>query len=147
MADGLFGLEVGHKASFTKTVALEDIVQFAAVTGDANPLHLDEEYARNTRFHQRIAHGILSIGFISAALGTQLCGPQATVIYLTQNVRFLRPVLAGDIITAMVEVKSIDVVRSSATVSTDCFNQRGEQVVAGEALVLLDPYPREARPS
>ena len=133
-------VKVGDKASFTKTVAAEDIVAFARVTGDDQPLHLDDAFAAKTRFGHRIAHGMLSAGYISAVLGTRLA-PKHVVVYLSQQMRFRLPVSIGDTITAEAEVTSVDAEKRIVTVRTDCVNQRGEAVVKGEATVLLDPLP------
>lgn len=138
MSEAVLGVEVGQKASFSKTVSEDDIAAFADITGDRNPLHLDGEYAARTRFKQRVAHGMISAGFVSAALGTKLAGPDVTVIYLSQNMRFQRPVFIGDTVTANVEVKSVDNEKRFVTVSTDCVNQEGESILTGEAVVLLD---------
>jgi 3-hydroxybutyryl-CoA dehydratase len=129
---------VGHKVAFTKTVSEDDVVAFAKVTGDDQPLHLDDAFAARTRFKKRIAHGMLSAGFISAALGTKLT-PDAVVVYLSQHLRFRLPVAIGDTITAEVEVTAIDEDKRIVTLRTDCVNQHGEAVVKGEATVLLDP--------
>ncbi len=133
-----FPLKIGDKASFTKTVTDADIVAFAQVTGDRQPLHLDDAFAAKTRFKKRIAHGMLSVGFISAALGTKLA-PNNVVVYLSQQIRFRLPVGIGDTITAETEVTAIDAEKHIVTVRTDCVNQHGEAVVKGEATVLLDP--------
>jgi 3-hydroxybutyryl-CoA dehydratase len=137
--ENVLGIKVGDKASFSKSVSDKDIVSFADVTGDSNPLHLDEAYASKTRFRGRIAHGMLSAGFISAALGTKLA-PNAVVVYLSQQLRFQRPVKIGDTITANCEVTAVQPDRRFVTVKTDCVNQAGEEVVTGEAMVLLDEY-------
>ncbi len=129
---------IGHKAAFTKTVTEKDIVLFAKVTGDDQPLHLDPEFGKRTRFKQRIAHGMLSAGFISAALGTKLA-PGFVVVYLSQQLRFRLPVALGDTITADIEVTAVDAEKRILTLRTDCLNQNGEAVVKGEASVLLDP--------
>jgi len=129
---------VGHKVAFTKTVSEDDAVTFAKVTGDDQPLHMDDAFAARTRFKKRIAHGMLSAGFISAALGTKLT-PDAVVVYLSQQLRFRLPVAIGDTITAEVEVTAIDEEKRIVTLRTDCVNQHGEAVVKGEATVLLDP--------
>jgi 3-hydroxybutyryl-CoA dehydratase len=134
-------VEVGHTVTFTKTVTNEDVVLFARVTGDDQPLHLDDSFAAKTRFKKRIAHGMLSAGFISAALGTKLT-PDAVVVYLSQQMRFRLPVAIGDTITAEAEVTAIDEEKSIVTLRTDCRNQDGEVVVKGEATVLLDPIAR-----
>ena len=125
-------------ASFTKTVTEADIVAFAEVTGDNQPLHLDDAFAAKTRFKKRIAHGMLSAGFISAVLGTKLA-PDNVVVYLSQQMRFRLPVDIGDTITAEAEVTAVDAEKRIVTVRTDCTNQNGEAVVKGEATVLLDP--------
>jgi len=129
---------IGHKAAFTRTVAEEDVVLFAKVTGDDQPLHLDPDFGKRTRFKQRIAHGMLSAGFISAALGTKLA-PGFVVVYLSQQLRFRLPVAIGDTITADIEVTAVDAEKRILTLRTDCLNQNGDAVVKGEASVLLDP--------
>ncbi len=137
MSESIQGVSVGDTATFEKTVSEQDIVDFARVTGDEQPLHLDDAYAATTRFKRRIAHGMLSAGFISAALGIKLA-PQATVVYLNQSLRFLRPVFPGDTITAHLEVTALDMERGFVTCSTECSNQDGASVLTGEATVLLD---------
>jgi len=137
---GELPVKVGDKATFTKTVTEEDVVAFARVTGDNQPLHTDDAYAARTRFKRRIAHGMLSAGFISAVLGTRLA-PDAVVVYLSQTLRFRLPVAIGDTITAEAEVTALDAKKRIATIRTDCLNQSGEAVVKGEATVLLDPAP------
>ena len=129
---------VGDRVSFTKAVTAQDIVDFARVTGDEQPLHLDPDFGKRTRFGKRIAHGMLSAGYISAALGTKLA-PGWVVVYLQQQLRFRLPVAIGDTITANVEVKEIDGEKRIATLQTDCVNQEGAVVVQGEAKVMLDP--------
>jgi 3-hydroxybutyryl-CoA dehydratase len=129
---------VGHTVSFEKTVTDEDVVAFARVTGDEQPLHLDPEFGARTRFGKRIAHGMLSAGYISAALGTRLA-PGWVVVYLSQQLRFRLPVAIGDVIRADVEVTAVDEEKRTLTLRTDCVNQDGAVVVQGEARVLLDP--------
>jgi 3-hydroxybutyryl-CoA dehydratase len=136
-----FPLKIGDKASLTKTVSDADVVAFARVTGDDQLLHLDDAFAAKTRFKKRIAHGMLSAGFISAVLGTKLA-PNNVVVYLSQQMRFRLPVGIGDTITAEAEVTAIDAEKRIVTVRTDCLNQNGEAVVKGEATVLLDPGVR-----
>ena len=155
MTDSVLGVQVGDTAVFEKTVSDDDIAEleqighvalledadiadFAHATGDKQQLHLSDVHAAKTRFKRRIAHGMLSAGFISAALGTKLA-PHATVIYLSQSLRFLRPVYPGDTITAQLEVTKIDTERSFVTCSTECVNQDGTSVLTGEATVLLEP--------
>jgi 3-hydroxybutyryl-CoA dehydratase len=130
--------KVGDRAEFEKTVTAEDIESFARVTGDTNPLHRDAAYAAKTRFKEPIAHGMLSAGYISAVLGTKLA-PSCCAVYVSQSLRFLRPVKIGDTIKAVAEVKGIEPEKRLYTIETNCFNQHGEPVVKGEAVVLLDP--------
>lgn len=133
-------LSIGQTASFSKTVTESDIYLFAGVTGDINPAHVNEAYASKTFFKGRIAHGMLSAGFISAVLGMQLPGPGT--IYLEQNLRFLFPVRPGDTITATVEVVDLDPTKNTALLCTICTNQDGKQVVDGLAKV-KPPLPTE----
>jgi 3-hydroxybutyryl-CoA dehydratase len=129
---------VGHRVSFTRTVTEADVVAFAGVTGDEQPLHLDPAFGARTRFGRRIAHGMLSAGYISAALGTRLW-PSGVVVYLGQSLQFRRPVAIGDTITAEAEVTAVDPEKRTLTVRTDCTNQSGETVIRGEATVMVDP--------
>ena len=129
---------IGHKVTSTKTVTEEDVVLFAQVTGDDQPLHLDASFGERTRFKRRIAHGMLSAGVISAALGTKLA-PGFVVVYLSQQMRFRLPVGIGDTITAEAEVTAVDEEKGILTLRTDVLNQDGQAVVKGEATVLLDP--------
>lgn len=128
-------LAVGHAAEMTREVTLAAIDGFAAVTGDTNPVHLDEAAAARTRFGGRIAHGMLSAGFISAVLGTQLPGPG--VIYMSQSLRFVRPVRPGDVVTTRVEVVELIPAKRRVRLATTCRNQRDEPVLEGEALCWL----------
>jgi 3-hydroxybutyryl-CoA dehydratase len=129
---------VGDRAEFEKTVTAEDIEAFAKVTGDTNPLHRDAAYAARTRFKEPIAHGMLSAGYISAVLGTKLA-PSCCAVYVSQSLRFIRPVKIGDTIKAVAQVKGIEPEKRMYTIETNCFNQNGEPVVKGEAVLLLDP--------
>ncbi len=138
MTEAVLGVKVGDRAEFEKTVTTEDVARFADVTGDTNPLHRDADYAAKTRFGECIAHGMLSAGYISAALGTKLA-PDCCIVYLSQSLRFLRPVKIGETVRAVVLVKGTDPQKRIVTLQTDCFNQDGEPVVKGEAVVLLDP--------
>lgn len=128
---------IGHKVTFTKTVTDADISAFAQASGDDQPLHLDDSFGARTRFGKKIAHGMLSAGFISAALGTRLY-PQGIVIYMGQSLQFRRPVGVGDTITAEVEVLTADEEKNVLTLRTDCTNQSGDIVTRGEATVMLD---------
>lgn len=127
--------EIGERATFTKTISEADVATFAQVTGDFNPLHMDEDYARQTRFGRRIAHGVLTAGLISTVLGTRLPGPGA--IYLEQTLRFLAPVYLGDTITAEVEVIAWRTDKRIITLQTTCRNQDGKDVLAGQAVLML----------
>lgn len=127
-------VEVGQSASFTKTITEADAYNYAGVSGDFNPAHINEEYAKNTFFKTRIAHGMISAGFISAVLGTKLPGPGT--IYLGQDLKFLKPVRFGDTITATCTVEEIIKEKNRLTLRTVCTNQDGEVVIDGKALVL-----------
>ena len=127
-------LHVGQSAALTQVVDEAMIVAFAKTTGDKNPVHLDADYAANTRFGARIAHGMLGAGFISAVIGTALPGPGA--IYIAQNLRFRRPIYVGDEVEARVEVVSIDLERRRVVLSTRC-TVGGKTVVDGEAEILV----------
>jgi 3-hydroxybutyryl-CoA dehydratase len=131
-------LSMGKAAEITRVVGAEDIEAFAEVSGDTNPVHLDEAYARGTTFGGRIAHGMLSAAYISAVLGTTLPGPGA--IYLSQSLRFRRPVKIGDAVTARVTVTALDDARAHVTLETVC-QVNGKTVVDGEAVVMV---PRRA---
>lgn len=128
-------LKVGDSAEASKTIADEDVRAFAELTGDHNPVHLDEEYAASTRFGRRIAHGMLGASLISAVLANEL--PGRGTVYLSQTLRFTAPVFLGDTITARVTVKSVREDKPVVTLETVCTNERGERVVEGEAVVLV----------
>lgn len=132
-------IAVGDSASFSKTVSESDIYTFAGVTGDLNPAHIDEEYARGTMFKGRIAHGMLGAGFISAVLGTRLPGPGT--IYLSQELRFKAPVRIGDTVTATCKVTAKDDSKRRLTIETVVVNQDGKLLIDGAAVVML---PAEA---
>lgn len=128
-------LTVGRSAEFSKTITDADVMTFAEVTGDFNPVHVDEAAAAITRFRGRIAHGMLSAGLVSAAIGNKL--PGAGSIYLAQTLRFTLPVRIGDTITATIAVTEI-LPKRRVKLSTICTNQNGEKVLDGEATVMLD---------
>jgi 3-hydroxybutyryl-CoA dehydratase len=129
------GLIVGQRATFSKTISEEDIKAFAQLSGDRNPLHLDDAFARRSRFGRPVAHGVLVAGVISAVLGNVLPGPGA--IYLSQTLKFLRPVFPGDTVTATVEVTAYREDKGIVTLQTTCTNQAGHPVVDGEAVLLV----------
>jgi 3-hydroxybutyryl-CoA dehydratase len=137
---GLFfeDLKVGDSAHIARTVGEADIAAFAAVSGDTNPVHLDAAYAATTSFGERIAHGMLTGAYISAVLGTTLPGPGS--IYLSQTLRFRRPVKIGDEVTAKVTVKELDDSRGRATFETVC-EVAGKVVADGEALIMVPRKP------
>jgi 3-hydroxybutyryl-CoA dehydratase len=128
-------LTVGMRAEHTKTITDADIVLYAGITGDFNPVHVDAEAAAKSRFGGRIAHGMLSAGLISAVLGMKLPGPGA--IYLGQTLRFTKPVRIGDTITARAEVVEVIVAKKRARLTTTCVNGAGETVIEGEATVMI----------
>lgn len=127
-------LSLGQSAETSQVVGAADIEAFAAVSGDVNPVHLDEAYARTTPFGGRIAHGMLAAAYISAVIGNRLPGPGA--IYLSQSLRFRRPVKIGDQVTARVTVKALDADKGHATFDTVCL-VAGKTVVEGEALIMV----------
>lgn len=133
---GLFleDLSVGQSAELTMTVTERGIASFAEVTGDNNPVHLDEAYAATTPFKTRIAHGMLSAGYISAVIGTKLPGPGA--IYVGQTLRFKRPVKIGDQVTARCTITEIDQEKARIVLETVC-TVADKPVVEGEATIMV----------
>jgi 3-hydroxybutyryl-CoA dehydratase len=126
-------LKIGDSAQLAKTISESDVYLYAGITGDFNPAHINEEYARNTFFKTRIAHGMLTAGFISAVIANQLPGPGT--IYVKQELSFLAPVRIGDTITAGVEVIEIITDKNRVRLRTACTNQDGTVVLDGQALV------------
>jgi 3-hydroxybutyryl-CoA dehydratase len=136
MSEGYFieDLKTGQAASFAKTVSEADIVLFAGVSGDTNPVHLDQSFAEKTPFKTRIAHGMLSAGFISTVFGTKLPGPGS--IYMSQTLRFKAPVKIGDTVVATCTVTEIIAEKRRAMFSTVC--KVGDTVVIeGEAMIMV----------
>ena len=133
---GLFldEISMGQEAEFSKTVTEADIEMYAKVSGDVNPVHMDEDFAKTTIFKTRIAHGMLSAGFVSAILGTKLPGPGC--IYLSQSLKFLAPVMIGDTVTARATVTGIVPEKKRVTLKTDCFIG-DKKVIDGEAVVMV----------
>lgn len=129
--------KVGDSASVSKTITDDDIRAFAALSGDHNPVHVNDQFARTTRFGRRIAHGMLSASLISNAIGNQVPGQGA--LYLGQTLRFTAPVYPGDTITARVTVTKVRADKPIMTLETVCSNQRGEHVIEGEATVMVMP--------
>ena len=128
-------LQPGATATRSLEISDETIRAFADVTGDTNPVHLDDEYAAGTRFGRRIAHGMIAAGLISATLANDLPGPGT--VYLNQSLKFKLPVFPGDTITATVEVVKVREDKPIVTLSTVCTNQDDEVVLEGEAVVMV----------
>lgn len=131
-------LSVGQSEEFSKTVTEADLVLYAGVTGDTNPVHLDEEFASQTIFKTRIAHGMLSAGFISAVLGAKMPGPGA--IYVSQELKFKAPVKIGDTVTARCTIKDVNAQRRRVTLQTECL-VKDKVVVEGEAVMMVANRP------
>lgn len=127
--------KAGDTASITKTITDDDIRKFADASGDHNPLHLDDEFAKTTRFGRRIAHGMLSASLISAVIAGDLPGEGS--IYLAQTLQFVAPVFPDDTVTARVTIVSRRKDKPIVKLATVCTNQHGEVVVKGEATVLV----------
>ncbi len=125
-------LKLGDHASLSKTITSDDVAEFARITSDTNPLHLDEIYAKQTRFGGRIVHGMLGAALISAVIGTQLGGP----IYLGQTLKFVKPIRIGETLTAIAEVSAVREDKNIVTLETWVINEAGEEVIVGEATVL-----------
>lgn len=134
-------IRIGETADFTKSVTGYDVYSFAGITGDFNPAHINTVYASETAFGKTIAHGILSIGFISNILGTQLPGPGSITVSL--DCKFLKPVFIGDTITANVKVTKLDGEINRVWLRTWCTNQNGELVIDGEAKMM--PVTKEMK--
>ncbi|MEI6160864.1 MAG: MaoC family dehydratase [Roseococcus sp.] len=134
--DGYFfeDLTLGQSASFGKTITEADILLFAGVSGDTNPVHINAEVAAASMFKERIAHGMLSASLISTVLGTRL--PGAGTIYLGQNLKFRAPVKIGETVTATVTVTALDPGKKRVTLSTVC-TVAGKPVIDGEATVMV----------
>lgn len=132
-------LEEGMSAVFSKTVTEADLLMFAGVSGDTNPIHLDQDFASRTMFEGRIAHGMLTASLISTVLGTKLPGPGA--IYVTQNLKFLAPVRIGDTVIARVVVSHLNGERRRVTLKTICL-VGDTKVLDGEAMLMVPRHPK-----
>lgn len=130
-------ISIGQQFSTSREVTDELVRKFADVSGDYNPIHLDEEFAKTTRFGRRIAHGMLSGAFISAVLGNEFQGIK--IVYLSQTLRFTAPVFLGDTVTATATVTAIREDKGVVTLETVCTNQNGEILVKGESAVMILP--------
>ncbi|MGP8002918.1 MAG: MaoC family dehydratase [Smithella sp.] len=133
-------IKVGDTAEFAKTITETDIYLYAGITGDFNPAHVNEVYAKNTFFKTRIAHGMLTAGLISAIIANQLPGPGT--IYLKQDLSFLAPVHIGDTITGRVEIMELIPEKNRVRLKTTCSNQDGVIVISGEGLVSPQKAPK-----
>ena len=130
-------IKIGDTFSTSREVTDDVIRKFAEVSGDYNPIHLDEEFAKTTRFGKRIAHGMLSGAFISAVLGNEF--KDRKIVYLSQTMKFTAPVFIGDTVTATARITNIREDRGIVTLETVCTNQNGETLVKGEAAVMVLP--------
>lgn len=132
-------MQVGETAQFTKTISESDVYLFAGITGDLNPAHVDAEYAKGTMFKQRIAHGLLTAGLVSAVCANKLPGPGT--IYLGQTLKFLAPVYFGDTMTAKAEVLELNTEKNRVKLRTSVSNQHGKMVLDGEATLMPPKGP------
>lgn len=130
-------LQTGDTFSFQRKVTDELVRKFAEVSGDHNPIHLDEDFAKTTRFGRRIAHGMLSGAFISAVLGNEF--KERKIVYLSQTMKFIAPVFIDDTVTATGTVIAIRQEKGIVTLETVCTNQAGKLLVKGEAMVMIMP--------
>jgi 3-hydroxybutyryl-CoA dehydratase len=126
----------GESAALVKTITQSDIEQFAELVGDRNPVHVNPDFAKKTRFGRPIAHGMWGLSLVSAVLGTKLPGPGT--IYLSQTVQFKAPVFAGDTLTAKVKVLEVRQDKPIVKLETTCENQKGELILKGESVVLVE---------
>jgi 3-hydroxybutyryl-CoA dehydratase len=133
-------ISLNETAEFTKTISESDVYLYAGLTGDLNPAHINEEYAKETFFKTRIAHGMLAGGLISAVLGTRLPGPGS--VYVRQELNFVAPIRIGDTVTARVEVIEIMTEKKQLRLKTTCSRQDGTVVVDGEAIISA-PRPKK----
>jgi 3-hydroxybutyryl-CoA dehydratase len=127
-------IRIGDTAGFSKTVSEADVYAFAGVCGDFNPIHVDAEFAKGTRFGQRIAHGVLTGSLVSTVIGTGL--PGKNTVYLSQEMKFLAPVFIGDTLRAEVKVVEKNDEKKILVLDTWVTNQHGRQVLAGQARVM-----------
>lgn len=127
-------LNIGDIAVFEKTITESDVYQFAGVSGDMNPAHVNEKFAKDGPFKSRVVHGMLTASLISTVLGTKLPGPGA--IYLGQDIKFIKPVFFNDTIKAQVTVSEVNLEKNICVLDTRCFNQNDEVVVIGRATIM-----------
>ena len=141
MSDIPDSLKLGSTGSVTRVLSDEVVQHFAQLSGDTQPLHLDDDYAGQTRFGRRIAHGALLVGMISAVLGVEMATSDVTVIFLGLDVRFVQPVFIGDTVTVKCEVTDVREDKPIVTLSAECIRDDGETVMSGNAVVYVDPHP------
>lgn len=127
-------IEIGMCASYSQTITDSDIKNYSGISGDKNPVHMDEEYAEKSRYKKRIAHGLMSAGYFSALFGTKIPGPGC--VYVSQELKFLRPVYIGDTLTASVKVKHVDLVKRRILFDTVCYVKK-KIVISGVAEIYL----------
>ena len=130
-------ITVGMEISYSQTITDADVKSFAGISGDHNPIHMSDEYAQNTRFKKRMAHGLMSASFFSALFGTKIPGPGC--LYVSQSLQFKRPVYLGDTVTATVIVKEVDMIKRRVFFRTVC-RVKNKTVIDGEAELYI---PRE----
>jgi len=128
-------VKIGDTFSVSKVMSDAVVRSFAELSGDYNPIHLDDEFAKNTRFGRRIAHGMLSGALLSAVLGNEF--RERKIVYVSQSMRFVAPVFIGDSVTATATVKSIREDKPLVTIETTCTNQNGDVTLTGEAVLLV----------
>ena len=133
--------KLGSSASVSRVITDETVREFADLSGDTQPLHLNDRYASDTRFGKRIAHGALLVGMVSAVLGVEMAGQEATIVFLGLSVNFINPVYIGDEITVNCEVVSVREDKPIVKLAVRCTNQSGTEAMNGEAVVYIDPYP------
>ena len=133
--------KLGSSASVSRVITDETVREFADLSGDTQPLHLNDRYASGTRFGKRIAHGALLVGMVSAVLGVEMAGQDATIIFLGLSINFINPVYIGDEATVNCEVVSVREDKPIVKLAVQCKNQSGTEVMTGEAVVYIDPYP------
>jgi len=137
---GIEELEIGMEASYEREITEELVAQYAELSGDFNPVHMDEEFAKGTRFKGRIAHGLLTASFLSTVLGTKLPGPGS--IYLHQDLIFRAPVRFGDVVLSSVKVEKVNLHRRVVVLSCKC-EVKGRAVLQGEAVMMVPSYEKE----
>jgi len=128
-------LKLGQEAFLSKTITEADVANFSGVTGDTNPVHLSDDFAKKTIFKKKVAHGFLTASLFSTLIATKLPGPGS--IYLSQSLNFLAPVFIGDTLTIKVEVKNINLEKRKVLLLTECF-KLDEKILTGEAEILVD---------